>query len=505
VVGAVVSAQEADGYLNTNFAGNQRLRDLGWSHELYCAGHLFQAAVACVRSTGDDRLLHASRRFADLLHSRLRDRSDSDAHPGIEMALVELARQTDDARYTELASDLVSRVDLGEQPRLWGHAVRSLYFACGLTDLAIETGDGARVSAVDSLWESLLEEKSYITGAVGGRWVGESFGRPFELPNESSYAETCGAIAVAMWSWRQLLRTGEARYADHLEHVLHNAVLAGVSLEGDEWFYANPLTFAGTAEHDPWGADRFAEDMAGPFPLRRRPWRDVTCCPTNAVRMLATFAGHVYALDRESRDLWVNLFVASTVEHGGWKVTQRTEYPWDGRVELVVDRAPRGEHALVVRIPGWCQEQTGETADGLVPGTYSVVRRAWKPGDSVVLGLRMEPEALVSHPRAAENRGSVALRRGPIVYCFEGVDNPGVDLLEVTIDPDTFRHDRHPDLLDGVVALEGEGRQPVGRWGPMYQRAGAVARSEEPVSLTAIPYFAWANRGLSPMSVWAAR
>ena len=505
VVGSIVSAQESDGYLNTNFAGEQRLRDLGWSHELYCAGHLFQAAIACVRSTGDDRLLRASRRFADLIHGRLRDRPDTDSHPGVEMALVELTRETDDPRYVELAIELTRRVDLGEAPRLWGHAVRSLYFACGLTDLAIETGDRALASAVDALWSSLVEEKSYITGAVGGRWIGESFGRPFELPNEASYAETCGGIAVAMWALRQVLRTGDARYADHLEHVLHNAVLAGVSLEGDEWFYANPITFAATREHDPWGADRFAEDMAGPFPLQRRPWRDVTCCPTNSVRMLATFAGHVYAVDRENDDLWINLFASSTVEHGGWKVTQRTEYPWDGRVELVVDAAPRGEPALVVRIPGWCEHDPADEATaGLVPGTYSVVRRRWSPGDSVVLNFRMAPEAMVSHPRVAENRGAIALRRGPVVFCFEGADNPGVDLLETIIDADSFGAARRTDLLSGVVVLVGEGSRPREPWGPLYQRADGPERAREPQSLTAIPYFAWANRGLHPMTVWAA-
>ncbi len=506
VVGIMVASQKGDGYLNTNFSGEQRLRDLGWSHELYCAGHLFQAAIACARSIGDERLLGAATRFADLIATRLAGRTDTDTHPGIEMALVELARETGEERYRELASDLSARVDLGETPHLWGHAVRSLYFASGLTDLVTDTGDTARASAVDALWESMIAEKSYVTGAVGGRWIGESFGRPFELPNESSYAETCAAIGVAMWAWRQLLRTGDASYADHLEHVLHNAVLAGVSLEGDEWFYANPLGFAALEEHDPWGADRFAEDMAGPFPLRRRRWRDVACCPTNAVRMLASLPGYVYAVDRDANDLWINLFTASTVEHAGWRVTQRTEYPWDGRVEIVVDAAPRGRRALVVRIPGWCDAHvSGEHGDAeqLVPGTYSVVRRTWKRGDKVVLGLRMEPRAIACNPRVAENRGAIALHRGPIVYCFEGVDNPGVDVLAVAVDPATFRAVRRPDLLDGVVALDGEGSQPADGGGPLYRPVGAALPEQVPAAVTAIPYFAWANRGLHPMTVWA--
>ena len=505
LVDTIIGAQDADGYLNTNFSAPQRLRDLGWSHELYCAGHLIQAGIALARVTGDERLLGASARFAAFIEEQLRGRRETDSHPGVEMALVELARETGEERWRELATVLSGRIDLGEDPRLWGHAVRSLYFACGLTDLAIETGDSAWVSTIEALWSSLLEEKSYVTGAVGGRWIGESFGRPYELPNEASYAETCGSVAVAMWAWRQLLRTGDARFADHLEHVLHNAVLAGVSLEGDEWFYANPLAFAALREHDPWGADRLAEDMAGPFPLRRKPWRDVACCPTNVVRMLASFPGYIYALDRESDDLWINLFTASSVDHAGWRVTQRTQYPWDGRVEIVVDRAPRGRRALVVRIPGWCRPpaDAGGGTDVLEPGTYSVVRRAWKPGDSIVLDLQMTTEAVECDPRVPENRGAVALRRGPVVFCLEGADNPGVDLLDLAVDPASFCAETRSDLLDGIVVLRGEGAAFVDGRGPLYRPAGSSTPAARPVSLAAIPYYGWANRGLHPMTVWA--
>ena len=308
-----------------------------------------------------------------------------------------------------------------------------------------------------------------------------------------------------MWAWRQLLRTGDARFADQLEHVLHNAVLAGVSLEGDEWFYANPLAFAALQEHDPWGADRLAEDMAGPFPLRRRPWRDVACCPTNTVRMLASLPGYVYALDQANDDLWINLFMASSVDHGGWRVSQRTEYPWNGRVEIVVERAPRGRRALVVRIPGWCRPPagTGDGGESVEPGTYSVVRRTWKAGDSVVLDLQMEPEAVRCDPRVAENRGAVALRRGPVVFCLEGVDNPGVDVLDAAVDPASLRAEARPDLLDGVVVLRGEGATSAGGRGPLYRRADAAEPATEPIALAAIPYYAWANRGLHPMTVWA--
>src|SRR5680860_1271613 len=272
VTATVMSAQRADGYLNTAIGPEEQFRRLEWSHELYCAGHLVQAALARSRVSDHDALLDGARRFADLIAAQLgpEDTPVTDAHPGIETALVELYRETREPRYLDAAIALAARVELGgDAVGITGHAVRAGYFAAGLADIALETGDAETIATLDALWISMIEEKAYITGAIGGRWIGESVGRPFELPNEGAYAETCGAVAVVHWAWRMLARTGEARYADQIEVALHNAVLGGVSLAGDEWFYANPLSASDVPETDPWEVNTFAQDMAGPFPPAR--------------------------------------------------------------------------------------------------------------------------------------------------------------------------------------------------------------------------------------------
>ncbi len=514
LIDVVVAAQQPDGYLNTNFTAATRLRDLSWSHELYCAGHLFQAAVARHRMSGDDRLLRASTRFADLLVDELGPgrRAETDGHPGVEMALVELYRETREPRYLELATTLVGRVDSGTPATLAGHAVRAAYFAAGLADLALETGDLDLLDVLDRLWTEMTDARSYVTGGLGGRWIGEAVGRDYELPNEGAYAETCAGVAVAQWAWRMLARTGEARFADRLELVLHNAFLAGVSLGADEWFYANPLAATGEPEPDPWASDTFAIDMAGPFPLRRRPWRDVTCCPPNAARMLASLPGYLYGETETA--LWVHLYAASRVTAAGLRVTQHTAFPWDGRVELVVepagDDAPL-ERSVVLRIPGWSRAPA-VAVNGVpwpvVPtaGTYLELHGRWSAGDRVTLDLDLVTTPVRCNPRVAENRASVALVRGPLVYCLESPDNPGIDVLQAAlVTGGDLASEHRPDLLGGVTTVRGPGRVPVEPYGPLYRPVDAAPPPESDVTLTAIPYFAWANRRPSRMTVWMRR
>lgn len=506
LVEMVCAAAGDDGYLDTNFPDPaSRFVHLGWSHELYCAGHLIQAAVARHRVSGDGRLLHAATRFADLIDARLgpaSDRLDTDLHPGIETALVELARETGEERYLVLAAALVDRVDLGTPVELRGHAVRAAYFATGLADLVLETGDAARRETLDALWRSMVERKSYVTGGIGGRWIGESVGRDYELPGEGAYAETCGGVAVVHWAWRMLQLTGEAAYADRLELALHNAFLAGVSLSGDEWFYANPLAASGAPEHDPWGNDLLPIEMAGPLPLSRRRWRDVTCCPPNANRLLASLPSYLYG---ECDDgVWVHLYAASTVSAAGLRLRVDTAMPWTGDVTITVEAAPDHERTLRLRVPAWCGgyqcSEPGAATDG-----YLVLRRRFARGDVITLALEMEPAVIEGHPRAAETRGAVALTRGPFVYCVESLDNPGIDVLAAAIEPASeITAEMRTDLLDGVAVLRVPGSVPAASGGPLYRPAGPPVRGRR-VSLTAIPYFAWANRGPSAMSVWLRR
>lgn len=506
LVATVCAAAEDDGYLDTNFPDPAaRFAHLGWSHELYCAGHLIQAAVARHRVSADDRLLHAATRFADLIDVRLgpaSDRTDTDLHPGIEAALVELARETGEERYLALAAALVDRVDLGTPVELRGHAVRAAYFATGIADLVLETDDPSRRESLDALWRSMVERKSYVTGGIGGRWIGESVGRDYELPGEGAYAETCGGVAVVHWAWRMLQLTGDAAYADRLELALHNALLAGVSLAGDEWFYANPLAASAAAEHDPWGNDLLPIEMAGPLPLARRPWREVTCCPPNTNRMLASLPGYLFG---ESDDgLWVHLYAPSAVTAAGMNLRVETGMPWTGDVTITVEGAPDREGTLRLRVPGWCERATcsepATTTDG-----YLVIRRRFVAGDAISLALEVAPTVVGGHPRVAETRGAVALVRGPLVYCLESLDNPGVDVLAAALDPTAaLTAEPRPDLLGGVTVLHASGSVPATDGAPLYRPVGTPTIDRD-VTLTAIPYFAWANRGPSAMSVWLGR
>jgi DUF1680 family protein len=498
VVPVVLAAQAPDGYLNTNFGPDERFAGVDWSHEIYCIGHFIQAAVARKRAQGRDDLLDAAVRAADLLSREFGAgrRTDRDRHPVVEMALVELFRETGDARHLELAAFFCDLVPWQTWDRLWGHAVCALYFACGLTELAAETGDDARLRAVRRWWDDLVTTSVYVTGAVGGRWTAEAVGEPYELPLARSYTETCGAVAAAQWHARMLRMDADVRAADWLEHVLHNALLAGVSLAGDEWFYANPHATTCTSEEHPWIGDALATEVAGPLPLRRAPWRDVTCCPPNVNRALATLPGELYGTDADG-NLWVHLFASSRVRAGDLEVEVDTDMPWSGRATITVLDAPEREVALFVRGPVW------STAD--FAGRYREERRIWRAGDALSFDLEITPHLLAASPRVESTRGSLAVWCGPFVYCFEGIDNPDVgDLRDLALTDDaTFGPVPGPAVLGDVVALRGAAAalEPDRLYRPVASSPGAT----RPVTITAIPYYAWANRGPSPMTIWVSR
>lgn len=518
-IDAVVAAQASDGYLNTAFA-DDRYRDLTTSHELYCAGHLFQAAIAHRRVTGDERLLRCAIRCADHLVAEFgpQGRAEADAHPGVEMALVELARETGAERYLALARFLVDLVDHASLRELGGHAVRAQYYACALEDLAIATGDTGLTADADRLWASLVETRSYVTGGVGGRWLGESVGRAYELPAESAYAETCAAAACVMWAWRRLQRTGDPGAADRLELTLHNALLVGVSLDGAEWSYVNPLADAASTEQDPW-----QHDLAGFnlwfLPSRRHAFHPVTCCPPNLGRLLASLPGYLYGTGGD--DAWVHLYAPSQAHVGPLHLTVRTALPWEGTVELGIDGVDAagtiagrdGETTLHLRIPGWCASASASVNGVPVgapirAGSYLPLRRRWRPGDRVEVELPIVAELLVAHPRVADARGAVAVRRGPFVYCAEEVDQPGVDVLTVGLRADLpITSEPRDDLLGGVVAVRATGCAPDDPALPLYHPIRHPIRRpiRRAVELVLVPYWAWANRALGAMTVWLRR
>ncbi len=482
------------------------------AHEFYCAGHMFQAAVAHRRATGEDRFLQAALRFADYLCDRFgpKGRDWHPGHPEVELALVELYRESGHRRYLDLASCLLARNRHVDPEQISGHAVRALYYACGLADCHAETGEQRLRDILENHWRTMAGGKMYVTGGVGARPSGEMFGEMFELPNMDAYAETCAAAANVFWSWRMLTIAGEARFADVLERALYNGFLAGVSLDGLRFFYVNPLASTGQAQPDPW------YEWARSEPHQRQEFFEVTCCPPNVLRLLAALPGHFYSTSDEG--IWVNVYGASEV---AWQLPdgrrfglrQETDYPWSGTVEIEFTEA-QGPLSLFLRVPGWCSSAevavNGRAASAQPePGAYVELNRVWEAEDTVQLELTMEPEFIEGDPRVEADRGAVAIRRGPLIYCLEAPDNRAVALFDVRVDPgQQLRSSHRTDLLNGLTVVEARGAVPAegNRPEPLYRTAGSRAVPElRPVELTAIPYYAWANRGPAQMTVWMMR
>ena len=521
-IAVIADAQRDDGYLNTYFALDKEGER--WTnfdlHEMYCAGHLFQAAVAHVRATGKTTLLDVATRFADHIYDTFGPEAEGkreavDGHEEVELGLTELYRVTGEKRYLEGARYFVEARGRGllERPyghfnpeyaqdhapirevnTVVGHAVRALYYAAGIADVYAETGDAGYLSALERLWDNMTTKRMYVTGGVGSRYEGEAFGKDYELPNERAYTETCAAIASVMWNWRMLALDGDARYADLMEWTLYNAVLPGLSLDGQHYFYQNPLADDG-AHH-------------------RQAWFGCACCPPNVARLLASLPGYFYSTSEDA--LWVHLYaegrLETTLENGQRVVLeQQTRYPWDGEVTLTVQT--EGTFALMLRVPAWCGAGAelvvnGETwSEPPTPGSYVRVERAWTPGDTVRLTLPMPVRYLEAHPYVTENTGRVALARGPLLYCAEGLDhNVDVRNLYAPATPEKLEA-AETDELGGVVMLCGETvAGTADDEGPLY-RSVMSTRPNQPVaaSLTAVPYYSWANREGSPMQVWLRR
>ncbi|MEV5604668.1 beta-L-arabinofuranosidase domain-containing protein [Streptomyces sp. NPDC052299] len=529
IVSLVAEAQQPDGYLNTWFQllkGGERYKDLRWGHELYCAGHLIQAAVAHHRSTGRRELLDVAVKFADHIDSVFgppgsgRPIDGIDAHPEVETALVELYRETGERRYLDLAGYFVDRfghgllggeaycqdrVPVREATNVEGHAVRQLYLLAAATDLATETGDAELRAAAERLWDAMTRTKTHITGGLGAHHDEEDFGDPFELPNERAYCETCAAIASIQWSWRMALLTGEARYGDLIERTLYNGFLAGVSLDGERWLYVNPLQVRDG--HTDTGGDQSA---------RRTRWFRCACCPPNAMRLLASLEHYLASGDEDGLQIHQYVTGRVTADVGGTPVVARveTEYPWQGTIAVTVDEAPADRPwTLSLRIPRWCSDYRVRCGSTTYDATNAPVRdgwlrleRTWAPGDHVVLDLSLGPRLTTADPRADAVRGCVAIERGPLVYCLEGVDHPGGGLDDIVVDPTRpLAVEHRPELLGGVTTIVAAGRRRPDEdrgWWPYADAVADSGQSGDPLELTAIPYYAWANRQDGPMRVW---
>ncbi|HEX4424251.1 MAG TPA: beta-L-arabinofuranosidase domain-containing protein, partial [Terriglobales bacterium] len=528
----VVAIQEPNGYLNTYFQGEHipermtpHMQEVG--HELYNLGHMLQGAIAYYRATGDPTLMNAGMKFVDdfLIPNYgpgPNQKPIISGHPEIEMSLIELYRTTGKRQYVDLAGYILhgdERATIKPQAivymycgipfvtrtKLEGHAVRAMYACCGATDYYLETGDPTYWKTLNTLWEDLSKRQMYITGGVGARNQGEAFGEPYELPNAQAYGESCAAIGNMMWNWRMLAASGEARFTDVIERALYNGINSGMSLDGTTYCYRNPLAF------DPTAFDNLRGDKI------RNPWYDTTCCPPNLERTFGSLPGYFYSTSKDG--VYVHLYDNSQLdwhlENGTpLKIQQKTNYPWSGDVQLTVNPAQPTDFTFYVRIPGWASGSkvavNGKTIDGAKAGEYLPIQRKWKSGDVVTLNFPMDTEIVASNPRVSENTGRVAVMRGPIVYCIEGLDQPGgVSLSDIALHVSDnsgkeFQNEYSANLLDGIVVLHHDGvaYETASADEGLYMPLGTAPKTR-PAKLTMIPYYAWANRQPTAMQVWA--
>jgi hypothetical protein len=518
IIALMAAAQQPDGYLNTYFTVKEpgkRWTNLRDCHELYCAGHMFEAAAAHYQATGKKSFLTIATRYADYIDSVFGPppkRLGYPGHPEIELALIKLGRATGNQRYFDLARFFVENrgrkffatehqtpldkydgsyfqddVPIYDHQNIKGHAVRAAYLMSGVTEVASQTGDDRLLAMLGRVWRNTTERNEYITGGIGPSAHNEGFTVDYDLPNLTAYQETCATVALAQWAHRLALLYGDASYADVLERGLYNGILSGVSQDGTKFYYVNPLESAGTHH--------------------RSPWFGCACCPPNVTRTLAALGGYAYAVTTDS--LYVNLYIQGSAQAkiGDTPVTLKvsTEYPWDGKVALELEPVTKAKFALRLRVPGWCHDATVAVNHRAVkvPVTergYLVLDREWKKGDRVELDLPMPVQRVSANPKVKADQGLLAIQRGPIVYCLEQCDQ-SEPLAGFWLPLDAqLKAAREPGLLGGVVTITGEARAASDQnWRrKLYQSAAPAVR----VALKAIPYYAWDNRQPGLMKVW---
>lgn len=506
------TVQADDGYLNTSFQGprlGERFSDMQESHELYCLGHLIQAAVAW-HHAGDDALLAIALRYVDLVHATFGPgaRDEVCGHPEIETALVELARVTGDQRHRALALRMVDLrghdtvgpgyfggnyyqdlVPVREAVQAEGHAVRQLYLLAGVTDLATDLPETGFDDALDRLWSDVHDRKVYVTGGLGSRHRGESFGDPYELPADRAYSETCAAIANFQWNWRMLLLRGGARYADEMERGLYNAIAVSTAVDGRSFFYSNPLQLRTDHTHE---VDA---------PSRRLGWYECACCPPNIARLLASLTAYVSSEDDDA--VYLHLYGDGVLDVDGEPARVSTAYPWEPTIDIAFAAASR--KALRLRIPGWSVGAT-LSVDGTevdcMPGSYAEV-----PAGSrhAVLNLPLEPRLLRAHPRVDAVRGTVAVQRGPVVFCLETASLPhAVTLEDVALGADARAVDGAWNVDLGVPTVTVGPVEVRTVESSLYAPADDAdqATTTSHAAVEVIPYFRWANRSNGAMRVW---
>ncbi|MBN2347270.1 MAG: glycoside hydrolase family 127 protein [Bacteroidales bacterium] len=528
IIAIIKTGQEKDGYLTTWKTINPdeppapwvkpggRWQNLDASHELYNSGHLFEAAAAHYYATGKRNFLDIALKNADLLTETFGPGKNPQlpGHQIVETGLIKLYQITHKTKYLELARHFLDsrgnpqlRKLYGpynqdhqlviDQDEVVGHAVRALYMYAGMTDIAAIYRDTAYLKAVNVLWENMVNKKMYITGGVGARHEGESFGENYELPNLTAYSETCAAIGSVYWNHRMFLQTGQVKYYDIIERTLYNALISGISLEGDKFFYPNPLEADG----------EYAFNKGA---CTRQSWFDCSCCPTNLIRFLPSVPNLIYATDKDN--LYINLFMSNeasiSLDGNKIKLSQETEYPWSGKILFLVNPEKQNEFTIKIRVPGWARNNAlpgnlysyanpgtekirlkinGQAEDTFTNEEYITITRLWEKGDTIELNFPMQIQKLIADEKIESDRNLVALEYGPIVYCAEEIDNP-YDFTKLAVPGiKNLKVIKRNDLLNGVNIITGN---------------VDTLSDNNKSTLTLVPYYAWSNRGIGKMRVW---
>lgn len=542
IIDVIAKTQRADGYIHTPVMIAERenpelKKEFAerMDFETYNMGHLMTAACLHYRLTGKKNLLDIAIKATDFLYVYYKNHAYELAQnaicPSHYMGVTEMYRTLGDPRYLELAKGLIDirdqvenghdhnqdRIPFREQTKAQGHAVRANYLYAGAADVYAETGDQSLMKALDAIWHDLVETKMYITGACGALYDGvspngttydqpsiqqvhQAYGQDFELPNHSAHNESCANIGNLLWNWRMLLATGEARFADVMEDVMYNSLLAGISLDGKKYFYTNPLAVSADLPYElRWSKDRESYISY------------CNCCPPNTIRTIAEISNYMYSVSDNS--LWVhfyggNLLKTILADQSALEMVQETQYPWDGAVNMKIKQAPAGNFTVFVRIPSWCRKASvtvnGKTVDQpVLSGKYLELNRTWKAGDQISLNLPMPIDFVEANPLVEETRNQVAVRRGPVVYCAELVDIPtGIKLSQVALSSNQKLNPVKMNI-DGaeIIGLKGEGLIVEKPWSKqLYRVVSSEKTTKVPVCL--IPYYAWDNRGKADMSVW---
>ena len=540
VIELIVKAQQSDGYLNTHFtavAPQRRWINLRNWHELYCAGHLIEGAVAYFEATGKRKFLDVMCRYADYIATVFGRQPGQKrgycGHEEIELALVKLYRATNEQRYLDLAKYFIdergqqphyfdreakargedlkfeqvgyeymqAHVPVREQRAAVGHAVRAMYLYCGMADVAVATGDETLLVACRRLWKNLVHKQMHITAGLGPVYVNEGFTQDYDLPNEGAYLETCAAIGLVFWAQRMVNTELDSQYTDVMERALYNGTISGFALDGKRFFYGNPLAVQP-------GFDGNSRFIAKDYHYRRSEWFGCACCPPNIARMIAQFPSFLYSTT--ANELAVHHYAQSeaqmTVAGQTINIAQTTDYPWDEKIVLTIQPERAATWTLSVRIPGWCRgaklQVNGKAVAPLIKKGYAILRREWLAGDLVTLILPMPVERIETHPSVRQDCGRVALQRGPVVYCLEEVDNSNnLNDLALCANPVFTIQRGKSGIFAGVPRICAKAnRRAAGNWqGELYRSQGS---RKVACNITAIPYFMWANRAPGEMLVW---